>query len=170
MPGNLAPGFAAPKRFRGSGDLRGVLESNWRYLTGWLNGNINDRPLGVLAYAEVTTGQGPITTVTQLTGLSITINVNPGRYIRLSATAQVTWAASSSGVGRFRESSTNLGRWARHTGTEATTYVHHGAVILSPSAGEHTYNLSLEASAGSGTMQSDASVPAFIMAEDIGGI
>lgn len=33
----MSKGFAPPKQFRGSGDLRAELASNWRYLTTFLN-------------------------------------------------------------------------------------------------------------------------------------
>lgn len=53
-------GFAPPKTFRGSGDLRALLESNWRYLTGWLNSLSGKTvPVGVVqAFAGSVTPNG----------------------------------------------------------------------------------------------------------------
>lgn len=36
----MARGFAPPKTFRGDGNLRVVLERNWRYLVTFINGTL----------------------------------------------------------------------------------------------------------------------------------
>ncbi len=47
-----------------------------------------------------------------------------------------------------------------------------GFILLTPSVGTHTYKLSLQRGSGSGTVASAAlnTYPAFIIAEDIGGV
>jgi hypothetical protein len=47
-----------------------------------------------------------------------------------------------------------------------------GFIILTPTVGVHTYKLSLQRSSGTGTASSAAlnTYPAFISAEDIGGV
>ena len=70
-------------------------------------------PLGELGYAETTSGQGPITTVADLTGVSIAVNVLANRRIRILGQGQTQVPVSSSASGLIREGSTTLGRWGR---------------------------------------------------------
>jgi hypothetical protein len=48
--------------------------------------------------------------------------------------------------------------------------VYQGSTVITPSAGAHTYKLTLQRNSGTGTVRifADADVPAFILVEDLG--
>lgn len=124
-----------------------------------------------LGYAEVTANQAGITTETDLTGLSVTITVPEGRRIRISGKIAVNGSAASSTPNlRIKEGSTVLidSQWQNSltAGFGMTLPI---SVVISPSAGMHTYKLALVLAAGSGslTMVAGAVTPAFILVEDI---
>lgn len=132
---------------------------------------------GALGYAEVTANQSGITTLTDLTGLSVAVNVAAGRRIRITGHAQISQSASGTEtiatVLYVREGSTTLGRAASDiddfSGSRSQT--HEGSIVLeSPSEGVHTYKLSLETTIGAGSSGINAANdnPAFILVEDIG--
>lgn len=130
-------------------------------------------PSSTLAYAEVTSGQTGITTVTDLTGLAATVTVPAGRRLRISAKAAVNGSvASNTAALQIQEGATVLQNIQIQNSTTAgngTTQT--GDVIVTPSAGTHTYKLTLQLSAGSGTvgMAAAATFPAYILIEDITG-
>lgn len=135
---------------------------------------VPDTAWGTLGYAQVTANQ-TITasgTETDLTGLTATVTVGTGRRIRISGQGILSrTVADGVTLGRFKESTTALGRWAQHSPSANTEFGHsHGAVILTPSAGSHTYKLTLQRFSGTGnvTLNADSTSPAFILCEDIG--
>lgn len=132
---------------------------------------LNSLPGGVLGYAQVTSNQGSITSEVDLTGLSVTVDVAATRRIRVSAHALWTSDTTNDGVGmEIKESTTRLQalRGIIALGGESVTL--HGATVLTPSSGSHTYKLTGLRVSGSGTTQMTASatVPAFILVEDLG--
>lgn len=126
-----------------------------------------------LGYAEVTANQGSITTpATDLTGLSVTVVVPDGR--RIKVTGQIRGVASSVNDDRalfhVRESTTTLNSVVLATDPAGGNTGMGGQVLWvgSPSAGSHTYKLSMEsADSGTLTMNAAATFPAFILVEDI---
>jgi hypothetical protein len=129
-------------------------------------------PRGVLGYAEVTANQTGITTEADLTGLSVSVTVAAGRRIRV--TGQVRYGGTTSddvATLRIKEGTISIQTAqllvSRATGQANPTLT--TAVVLTPSAGSHTYKLSLERPIGTGNMQLVASSnsPAFILVEDI---
>lgn len=127
---------------------------------------------GTLGYAQVTANQGPpITTEVDLTGLAVTVTVAAGRRIKI--TGYIGGASSvSDDVLQLavKEGATQLNRankGVRGGNTE------HWSVIWSgtPTAGAHTYKLTLARVVGTGNvnMSAGATEPAFILVEDIGG-
>lgn len=130
-------------------------------------------PGSTLGYAEVITGQNGITSEVDLVNLSVTITVPAGRRIRIIGSAGVySDVANDTGVLYLKEGAGYL-QFSRHTidvAGRSSTFPPVTAII-SPSAGTHTYKLSLAREVGSGTFQMVASSigPSFLLVEDITG-
>lgn len=127
---------------------------------------------GTLGYAQITSNITGISTETDLTGLSVTVTVGTGRRIRVSAFAPHARTVAD-GVTRLRikESTTTLTMADGHVRAAGEGQIPlQAAVILTPSAGSHTYKLSLARDSGTGTVGCTAlsTNPAFILVEDIG--
>lgn len=131
--------------------------------------NWNGLAFGTLGYAEVTANQANITSETDLTGLSVAVDVEASRRIKITGHA-VLKQDTAGGIitGYIKESTTKLGRWVMHSGTTDEFILGDGTVIVTPSEGSHTYKLSLETTAGDVDMSAGAELPAFILVEDIG--
>lgn len=123
-----------------------------------------------LGYAQVTANQGTFTAETDLTGLSVTVTVPAGRRILISGHVLMS---SSVADGTMRcsifEGAALLNMDERTAATN--TQGINPSVVLSPSAGSHTYKLSGLRAAGTGnlTMSANAIFPAYILVEDITG-
>ena len=133
---------------------------------------MNSLPKGWIGYAERTTGQGSITTITDLTGLSVAVTVAAGRRIKVTGKILAkSSVATDLVVGTIREGSTVLQRFANHASGALYTSSQ-GSILLSPTAGSHTYKLSLERGTGTGTIDhaADPTFPAFILVEDLGSV
>lgn len=130
-------------------------------------------PSSTLGYAEVTASQSGITAVTDLTGLSSTINVPAGRRIKITAKVAVNGSvASNTAALQIQEGATVLQNiQIQNSTTPGNGTTEEGEVIITPSAGMHTYKLTLQLSAGGGTvgMAAASTFPAFILVEDITG-
>lgn len=130
-------------------------------------------PLGALGYAEVTADQGSITTTTDLTDLAVTVTVRTGRRLRITGWARgyAVSAADAQGDLSVREGATLLASRDSLMGV-AGNGMAWGPVlaVVTPAAGEHTYKLTAEQTVGAGglVMLASATVPAFILVEDIG--
>lgn len=125
---------------------------------------------GTLGYAQVTASQTGITSITDLTGLSVTVTVSAGRRIRIEAMAKVSNdTLGGRTAGQIREGGTTLTDFVDFyaAATNAST-IGHAPVVLTPSAGSHTYKLSLQGITGTAAMSAGASNPAFILVTDIG--
>lgn len=131
------------------------------------------QPSGMtLAYAEVTALQTGISTETDLTGLTVTVTVPTGRRIRVTGQARVdTVTTAGHVIGRIKEGATELSRWLNEDIGASQTATSDNAVVFSPTAGTHTYKLTLEKFNGGNTvtMVAGATQPAFILVEDITG-
>lgn len=129
-------------------------------------------PGSTLSYAEVTTFQAGLSAETDLVGLTTTVTVPAGRRLKITAHGQINNDATLGVViGRIKEGTTELGRWVSEEMNASKTTLGDGSVIVSPSAGTHTYKLSLTKASGSGTIDlaANATIPAFILVEDITG-
>jgi hypothetical protein len=136
--------------------------------------SVADLAQGTIGYAQVTASQGSITTLADLTGLTVTVTLVAGRRIRIVGSVLVGSTVATDVIRlHIREGATDL--QIRDTvpsvvsGT--TTNINlECSVVLQPSAASHTYKLSLERLAGTGTltMGAGATYPAFILCEDIG--
>lgn len=150
-----------------------IFETDTNKLVGY--GGVDWAPRdagGTIGYAQVTTTQAGISTETDLTGLSVAVTVGTGRRIRITGQGLIrTITTGGRAVGFIKEGSTYLGRWGGvqiDTVNEFDTLV--GSAVLTPTAGAHTYKLSLLKEAGGNTLSLFAAsdFPAFILVEDIG--
>lgn len=132
--------------------------------------------LGTLGF-EDTLGQADqtgITTITDLTGLSVAVTVASGRRVRISGMVQAYGSANTLWAALYiREGSTTLQTATKLLTSSAGAEVIPVEVILLPSAGAHTYKLSLERTVGSGSLSiaQGAAITArmnHILVEDIG--
>ncbi len=130
-------------------------------------------PRGAMGYAEVTANQTGITTMTDLTGLSVTWTAVAGRNYKVTFKVLLfsTVANDDVNVWLRNGSSTSLNAF----GTRAVSTAHGIGVTGSHrlsglSAGSQTVKLSLERAAGSGAvaLAAAATHPSFILVEDIG--
>jgi hypothetical protein len=128
-------------------------------------------PVGILGYAEITANQTGITTITDITGLSVAVTVGASRRIRVSVHVPTTTSsvATDRGQAYIREGSTQLAastkRFSGINGESGFDF----AWIGLPSAGSHTYKASYARITGTGNHEWNAgtTAPAFIMVEDI---
>ena len=134
---------------------------------------LNALPRGVVASASVTASQGSITTVTDLTGLSVSFTAEVGRKYRVTAAVEVLDSASSSVyVVSVKDGAFTLHRSTGvngHTGSVTNTIV---TPPISSYTGARTWKLTLERASGTGTLSTtpSATYPAHITVEDIGAV
>ena len=127
-------------------------------------------PKGQIGYAQVIANQTGITVVTDLTGLSVTVSVGAGRAIKISCQIihSGTVADGRSQIG-IKEGVTTL-QLANFQRTSITGNTAVSSIIITPTAGIHTYKLTQQLLDGTGTVGLAASsiAPSFILVEDIG--
>lgn len=130
-------------------------------------------PLGALpgGYAQVTASQSGITTVTDLTGLTATVTVSAGRRIRITGSLAVGTTVANDIVRMSIKEGATVLQIRDAIGVTTTGNVNlEASIVLTPSAGSHTYKLTLERLAGTGTesITAGTTFPNFILIEDIG--
>lgn len=138
----------------------------------WVHGPVVSDFDSVLGYAQAVATQGSITTEVALTNLSVTVAV-PYAQHRIKITGHADFASTVADdipLLRIKESTTQLqdGLSVCRVANFATTI--ETTVVLVPTAGSHTYNLSGQRFNGTGTVSMTASAtgPAFILVEDLG--
>lgn len=149
-----------------------IFETDTNKLVGY--GGVDWAPRdagGQLGYAQAVVNQATISAEVQLTSLNVTVTVGSGRRIKITGHGQVNNDATL-GIchGRIRESTTELGKWIFDDLVANGFALGEASTILTPSAGSHTYNLTLWKLSGAGTitLEATATHPAFILVEDIG--
>lgn len=145
-----------------------AVESDWG---NQVKDNFESMPRGVLGYAQVTANQGSISSATNLTGLTTTVTVAAGRRIRVTGKVQLASANVGADFGvAIMESTTQLSRIARlDVATDHTRVIDQASVVLTPSAGSHTYHLrAVINAAGTVGLEATSDNPSFILVEDIG--
>lgn len=126
---------------------------------------------GVVATATKTSGQGSITSVTDVTSLSVTFTAVTGRRYRLSFQGQVYSSVSGDTVQVQITDSTNavqnFGIALASSGYSMSIRID---AYVTPSAGSVTYKVRALRNTGSGTVGIDcgSTYPAFLVAEDVG--
>lgn len=124
----------------------------------------------LLAYAEKLTDQTG-TTEADITGLSVTVSVLVGRRIRVSAYGVMTTGANYTGVGlRIKEGNTLLAQSSTPTETAAEPVTIAPSVVLSPSAGTHTYKITGFTHLNGTWNLKGTTTPSYILVEDITGV
>lgn len=151
-----------------------IFETNTNKLVGY--GGVDWAPRdagGQLGYAAVnaTLGAATYATVTALAGLTTNVTVGTGRRVKVTGYIFGTADAVPSNIQmRILEDGTEV-QLCEHSFVVAGQRVTwNGQVILSPTAGAHTYSLSAVRSNGTAnvTFQGFATDPLFILVEDIG--
>ena len=124
-----------------------------------------------LGFAEITANQGgiPATTMTVVTGLSVVVTVPAGRRLRveLEAAAQST----ANGLVEFviKQDGTIIQFLDNYLTTVNSNKAFNKSVVLTPSAGSHTYTVEVYFGAGTGQVSAAAANPAYLLVEDITG-
>lgn len=127
-------------------------------------------PKGVLGYAQVVASQGGITTEAGVTGLSVDVTVGAGRRIRITyAGSLASSVVNDTGGVAIKEGSTQL-QLSSIPLPSGNALAVASSVVLTPSAGAHTYKIAAQRVSGTGAIQHTASAttPAYILVEDIG--
>lgn len=130
-----------------------------------------------LGYAEITANQTGIgTSATDITGLSVSITVPAGRRIKITAHGGLFNSQASTNQALFliiREGATQLQVSApamvNTTGTFGDTGIVDCIWIGTPTAGSHTYKVSMSASNTGGIFTASATAPSYIHIEDVTG-
>lgn len=109
----------------------------------------------LLGYAEVSSAQGSITTETDLTGLTSTFNADGNRKVEVDVDIHLYSTVGGDFYRLFlKEGSTVLhqweGRFQTNSGQEHFAMKH--ITATAPTAGSHTYKLSLVRASGSGSL------------------
>ena len=132
-------------------------------------------PAGVLGYAQVTADQAAITAIVDLTGLAVTVTTGTGRRIRVSGYClfQSDTASDHTSLTIAEGAAALVVSYQPLSPTATRPSVALAEVILTPTAGVHTYKLRGARIGGAGivTMKADGGTtygPAFIKVEDIG--
>lgn len=124
----------------------------------------------IIGYAEKTTSQAGIGAETDITGLSVNVTVPAGRRIRITGSVSfLPTVANQNNRLRIKEGGTvfqTIDSIQASTGQEERV---EGSVVISPTAGSHTYKLSGQVTSGTTTVVAGATIPAFILVEDITG-
>lgn len=126
---------------------------------------------GTLGYAEVTAAQTGISSETDLTSLAVTVTVVSGRRIMIRAQCGVDNDTNAGqALARIKEGATYLGLFGVITISSSGVEMASGGIVLTPTAGSHTYKLTLAKTSGAGTvtMQASAFNAAYILVQDIG--
>lgn len=131
----------------------------------------NSAPSSTLAHAQVVANQTGITTEVDLTGLSATVTVPAGRRIRITGHA-VAVKDGTAGllIGWIYRDGVKIGKFGDTNMAASGEVSWHSSYIDSPSAGAHTYKLTMRSFTTTGSMFADNSTdqgPAYILVEDI---
>lgn len=133
--------------------------------------NFDKLPGGWIGYAEVVASQGSITTEVDLTSLTVTVTVNTSRRIKITAECMFASTVADDIAGLYiYEGAARLQERGQLMRPATWNMAVHAELILTPTAGSHTYKLRGIRWGGSGTvtMYAAATAPAFILVEDIG--
>lgn len=124
---------------------------------------------GQIGYAQVVVNAVGVTT-TGTTIVSVGVTVGTGRRILITGYAGVATVASAnlSAQIALNEGATQLARADTYLPTSFTASPPMISYVSSPSAGAHTYSVVAYTSTGTSTFVASATIPAFIIVEDIG--
>lgn len=127
---------------------------------------------GIVAYAQRTSSQASVTTITDLTDLTVTFTASANRYYLIHGFVTVLSSVSADNCGLIIANASNTALATVHVISNTNAVAVHANAFyrVSPSAGSVTYKLRGQRGAGTGslTYTADATTPSFIMVTDIG--
>lgn len=125
----------------------------------------------IIGYAQVTASQLAIgNTEVDLAGLTVTVTVPAGRRIRITGLGIFQQRTNAALNFMFiKEGATLLHEDIQSVGAVDEYWTPNPSVILSPSAGTHTYKLSARSTAGTVELNASVNTPAYLLVEDITG-
>lgn len=124
--------------------------------------------------AENTGNQTGITSITTLTGMTVTFTAESGRMYQITCHLPELRQQSSTGLVRvwIREGATTLALLSEETVTSGDRTSSNASIVISPTAGAHTYYLAAETSAGTlevnGSVLTAGNGPKQLFVKDIG--
>lgn len=148
-------------------------ETDTNKLIGWAGVDWAPRDAGgQLGYAQNTSAQNTFGGIqADITGLTTTVTIGTARRIRVSSQCQWIGGASDMVEFKIREQGVTLQTanclFSNSSGNLCTGYV---SVMLTPLAGQHTYNMAAVRTQGAGTETNwgSSNQISWIMVEDIG--
>jgi hypothetical protein len=142
----------------------------------WTSGQVltaaalNDLTSGRVGYVPVTANQGSITSIADLTSLTVTFTAIASRYYKITGECLALSSTGTDTIALFITDGSNnqiQQRNAIATGTGNVSL--HAEAIVTPGAGSITYKLrGSRTGGGTMTMSAGATFPAFILVEDLG--
>jgi hypothetical protein len=131
-------------------------------------------PGGWIGYNEVTANQTPITSITDATGLSLTVTAGTSRKVKITGYVGFqSTVGTDIGVLQITDGS-NVAVNVCNVQCNLTTVaqvIAHAQAVLNPSSGSNTWKLRVaRGGGGSGTLAlvAAATTPSFVLVEDIG--
>lgn len=142
----------------------------------YLAANHARMPGGWIGYAQVTAAQAIGGAEVALTGLEVAVTVGAARRIRVTGSGTISQAVGNPTrvFGIIQQDGAGIGRWAEHFFDTADFEQRaEASIVLTPTAGAHTYRLTMMSFDGTGAvigsnLLASAARPAFILAEDLG--
>ena len=133
--------------------------------------NMNLLPAGRIGSASITADQTSISTMADITSLTVTFTAITGRLYLI--TGKIDFLSSvADGVWGFYVTNSANTQQNQATGIILSTNSHTGIVhaVVQPTSGSVTYKLRMERVSGTGTytMQASSTRPAFILVQDLG--
>lgn len=172
---------AIPNVFTGNTAIKAAdVNTNFSYLTTYINSNLElatDHasdiallPKGKVGFAQVTAAQGTITTVVDLTSLTVTFTALASRYYRITGFVNNFTSSVTTDRADLIIADGSSVQIAAATTSVSTPTALICFAVLQPGAGSKTYKLRAQRGAGTGnvSMNASATTPAFILIEDIG--
>jgi hypothetical protein len=128
---------------------------------------------GWIGYLPRTSDQTSITSVVDVSGVTVTVTVNTSRRLKISGRgAHLATNADTVAQLSIKEGGTTLDFDRSNTAFANVSYnkAMTPQAIVTPSAGSHTYKLTIERTVGTGTITlvADVDRPCFILVEDMG--
>lgn len=131
--------------------------------------NFDRLPKGWIGYASVEANQTGIgTSATDLTGLTVTVDVPADRVIRVSGQIQANPSVAAYVTCRILQASTQIGRVGRQYSDGEEFTMCGAAPPLQLAAGTYTFKLQGLTSTGTFDMEASNTAPAWIGVEDLG--
>jgi len=135
--------------------------------------DVTKLPGGWIGYVEKTVNQTGISSITDITSLSVTVTVGTNRSILVTGHFGAFDVTSNCFVkGYIREGGTTLGVFVDDNLLAGQRGSGEGSVFLQTTAGSHTYKLSLSCSAGTVDLDCTANDPgsSFLLVQDLGPV